>query len=75
MSQVPSQMQEVDVNHVNALLQAVSDQRNSALNTVAQVQAENTLLRQRVEALLRENQELVAKFEAAAKSAEKTKAA
>jgi cell division protein FtsB len=66
MSQVNAQsnLQEVDVTHVNALLQAVSDQRNSALNTVAQVQAENAVLRQRMDALAQQNQALAAQIEA-----------
>lgn len=85
MNQVPnqsqnqSQMQEVDVQHVNALLAALSDQRNTALNTVAQVQADNAVLRQRVEALTRENAELTSELTAAIVAAktpnEKTKAA
>lgn len=65
-------MQEVNVDHVNAMLAALSDQRNAALNTVAQVQADNVLLRKQVEELSAQNQNLTnALAEQVEKSAKK----
>ena len=53
-------MQEVNVDHVNAMLAALSDQRNAALNTVAQMQADNALLKKQIEELSAQNQNLAA---------------
>lgn len=51
-------MQEVNVDHVNAMLQVLTDQRNAALNTTVQLQAEVVMLRRQNEALNMQNQNL-----------------
>lgn len=65
-------MQEVNVDHVNAMLQILTDQRNAALNNSVQLQAEVLMVRKQNEALALQVQNLSNALDAAtaAKSAE-----
>jgi hypothetical protein len=64
-------MQEVNVDHVNAMLQVLTDQRNAALNNSVQLQAEVIMVRKQNEALAMQVQNLSNALDAAtAKSAE-----